>query len=151
MADYIYYYGENTIKVSIRGLSVYSLYVNGELQVKRRIWTWTADTKLQGKLSNGEEIKFSLDHNFQDGTHFGISIHTLKHKLFVGDKLLEQNTPYPVEQKTIQQTATNQIPVKEVTIIKEIVKIPCHYCSQFFDITMDKCPECGAKNTYYKR
>jgi len=64
---------------------------------------------------------------------------------------VQQNTQCPVKQKDVQQTPVNQVTVKEVTIIKEVVKIPCPYCSQFFDITMDKCPECGAKNTYYKR
>jgi hypothetical protein len=95
----------------------------------------------QGKLNSGEVIHAS----------FGGSIWTVKCTLYVDDKLLEPNTHYPAEQKTMQQTSANQVPVKEVTVIKEIVKIPCAYCHQISDITADKCPNCGAKNAYYTR
>ena len=138
MADYIYYYGENTIKVSVDLLTLCSLYVNGELQDKSALWS--SHTVLRGKLNSGEEVKLLFEGNF-----------ILKAKLFVGDKILEKNIHYPIYQKNAQQTPTNQTPVKEVMIIKEIVKIHCQYCHQLFDITADKCPNCSAKNSYYTR
>ncbi len=94
---------------------------------------------LQGELESGEKIRASFIENS-----------TIECTLRVDNKLLKQNTQYPIEQKTTP-IPTNQPPVKEVTIIKEIVKIPCSYCSQLFDITADKCPNCSAKNTYCMR
>jgi len=134
-----YLYGENTIEVVYSGGDKHELYVNGQLQDKKTAHN-TVSVILRGKLKSGEVIHAS----------FGESVWTVKCTLYVDDKLLQQNTPYPIEQKTTPMS-TSPAPVREVTIIKEIVKIPCSYCSQLFDITTDKCPNCSAKNTYCMR
>ena len=140
MTKWTYLYGKNTIEVVYSGWVTHELYVNGLLQDRKTAFN-TGSVTLQGELKSGEVIHAS----------FGESISELRCTLYVNDELLQQNTQCSVKQKDVQQTPVNQVTVKEVTIIKEVVKIPCPYCSQFFDITMDKCPECGAKNTYYKR
>ena len=122
-----YQYGENRIEV-INSLYGYELHVNGQLQDEASNMFTFSDIILRGKVNNGEEIKATI------GQTFGV-----KCTLFVDNKLLNENTYYPIEQKT-----TNQSSVKEVTIIKEIVKIPCTYCNQLVDITANKCPNCGA-------
>ncbi|MDH5363519.1 MAG: hypothetical protein OEW84_09425 [Aigarchaeota archaeon] len=33
---------------------------------------------------------------------------------------------------------------REKVIVREIVKVRCKYCSNLFDVTLDKCPSCGA-------
>jgi hypothetical protein len=35
--------------------------------------------------------------------------------------------------------------VREKEIIREIVKVRCAYCGTLYDQTLDKCPNCGAK------
>jgi hypothetical protein len=139
MKKWTYLYGKNTIEVVYYNGIKHELYVNGQLQDKKTAFL-TNFVTLQGKLKSGEEIKAS----------FGESITTAVCTLLVDDRLLKQNTAYPVEQKTAP-ISTNQTPVREVTIIREIVKIPCYYCNQLVDITVDKCPNCGAKNTRYTR
>ncbi|MDR2720230.1 MAG: hypothetical protein LBC03_05465 [Nitrososphaerota archaeon] len=137
MVDWIYHYGENTIKVSLGFWGSHRLYVNGAFQ--DGIHTPPLPVTLRGKLNSGEELKVLI-------VQFS---HTkILAKLYVDDKFLEPNTYYKAEPRNTQQTATNQVHIKEVTIIKEIVKIPCPYCHQLFDITTDKCPNCSAKNTH---
>ena len=35
---------------------------------------------------------------------------------------------------------------KEVTTQEVVVKVRCHYCKYPYDESLDKCPQCGAKN-----
>jgi len=32
----------------------------------------------------------------------------------------------------------------EKVIVREIVKVRCKHCGNLFDVTLDKCPNCGA-------
>jgi DNA-directed RNA polymerase subunit RPC12/RpoP len=44
-------------------------------------------------------------------------------------------------------TAQNEPVVTQKEIIHEVVKIRCPYCHGLYDETLDKCPNCGAKNS----
>jgi len=140
MKKWTYRYGENTIEV-VNSWNKCELHVNGQVQDINTTIILSSPFTLQGKLKSGEEIRATIGGTFIIGC-----------TMVVDNKVLQQNTAYPIEQRTIPMSA-NQAPVREVTIIKEreIVKIPCSHCSQLVDITADKCPNCGAKNTYYMR
>jgi hypothetical protein len=133
-----YLYDENTIEVFYLGLATYRLHVNEQMQDEKINFIPDSLT-LRGELESGEVIQASFKET-----------KTVECTLYVDDKLLQQNVPYPIEQKTTPNTCESSS-CREVMIIKEIVKIPCSYCSQLFDITTDKCPNCSAKNVYCMR
>ena len=45
------------------------------------------------------------------------------------------------------ESSTSPQVVKETTVVKEIVMIPCRYCGALMPQTSTFCPNCGAKRT----
>ncbi|MCL1976959.1 MAG: hypothetical protein FWG55_02450 [Candidatus Bathyarchaeota archaeon] len=90
MVKFTYHYGEDVLEVSINIWWLCSLYVNGQLQDKKRNWTTLT---LIGKLESGEEIKAEI------GNGYGF---TPTCTLTVDDTLLKPNTHYPSKRKNMQ-------------------------------------------------
>jgi hypothetical protein len=91
MVKFTYHYGEDMIEVSISVLWSCSLYVNGQLQDKKR--AWVAPISLIGKLESGEELNAEIG----EGRYFPPTC-----TLTVDERLLKQNVHYPSKQKTMQ-------------------------------------------------
>jgi hypothetical protein len=85
MVKFTYHYGEDVIEVTVSIGWLCSLYVNGQLQDKKR--AWTAPPTFICKLESGEEIKAE----FGNGGHgfMPTCIPT------VDERLLKPNTHYP--------------------------------------------------------
>jgi hypothetical protein len=57
-------------------------------------------------------------------------------------KLTEKPLPQP---PLLSQLPTSPEVVKETTIVKEVVMIPCRYCGTLMPQTSTFCPNCGAR------
>jgi hypothetical protein len=61
--------------------------------------------------------------------------------LFVGRKTVLENPPLPVTTPSPAQSPV----IKETTIVKEVVMVPCQYCGVLMPQTSTFCPNCGAQ------
>jgi hypothetical protein len=109
MVNFTYLYGEDVIEVSVSIGWLCSLYVNGQLQYKKR--AWTGPIILLCKLESGEEIEAELVGGGRSPPNCILTVDGM---------LLKQDRHYPSKRETMQQMSANQDPVREVTIIKEI-------------------------------
>lgn len=51
-----------------------------------------------------------------------------------------------IGQTTLSAEVSQNQPVIEKEIIREIIKIRCPYCNGLYDEKLDKCPNCGARH-----
>ena len=101
-------------------------------------------------MVRGETRDFPLSINFPAGgrpTCQGIDrkvTWTIKGVVAVDDRpdVVTKTAEIQVIAPTVQATV-----VKEKEIVREIVMIPCKYCSGLMEQTVTVCPSCGAKRT----
>jgi hypothetical protein len=102
-------------------------------------------------ISNGENRDFPIKTSIPPGarlTNQGIDRRvtwTIKGVIAV-DGRPDVNT-HTAELQVIQPAATVTTGPVVKEVVREIVKIPCRYCSTLFDQVETTCPNCGAKRT----
>jgi len=71
---------------------------------------------------------------------------TRQHPIFlIAEQLTYAIAPISFEVGTVWETGKYD-PESKITrkeVVKEVVKIPCHYCGYLAEITLSKCPNCG--------
>jgi hypothetical protein len=90
MVKFTYHYGEDIIEVTVSIGWLCSLYVNGQLQYKKRFWK--GPVILLCKLASSEEIEAEI----VGGTRFPPNC-----ILTVDGMLLKENMHYPSKRETV--------------------------------------------------
>jgi len=101
------------------------------------------------RLTNGESREFPLKINFPAGGR--PTYHAVDRRVswsLKGVVAVDGRPDVTSKMAEIQAIAPAAQPViKEKEILREVVMIPCRYCSGLMEQTVTVCPNCGAKRT----